>query len=272
IPAEAGDGRRWLHTSPEFPMKRLLASGSGDIYQICPVFRDGEQGRWHNPEFTLLEWYRLGMEEQALAMEVCELVAELAREAEGPLANLESEPAVISYREAYRRHAGVDPFEDETGAIAEAAIRVTGTGGPLDWGRNDWLDLLGSLKVYPALGHGRPAVVTEFPADQAALARVHPGSPPTAARFEVVLGGVEIANGFHELSDPEEQLRRFRVETEERQGQGLPPVPWDPQLISALEAGLPDCAGVALGLDRLIALVLGCDGIGPVTAFPWDRA
>lgn len=272
IPAETASGRRWLHTSPEFPMKRLLAAGSGDIWQLCPVFRDGEQGRWHNPEFRLLEWYRLGFDDRRLAGEVVELVTMVCREAGGPLASLSDEPEWISYRDAFRQQAGVDPLQDSDERIAEAAIEAVGAGAPTDWTRNDWLDLLGSTRVFPALGRGRVTVLTDFPPDQAALARLRPTDPPVAARFELFLDGVELANGFHELTDPAEQRRRFEAENRDREAAGQRAIPLDEGLLSALKAGMPDCAGVALGLDRLIALALGAGSLADVTAFPWDMA
>lgn len=272
VHAETVDGRRWLHTSPEFPMKRLLAAGSGDIYQICPVFRDGERGRWHNPEFRMLEWYRLGLDDRALAREACELITAVCRAGQGPLAAIDEAPQWLSYRDAFRREAGIDPFADSDETIAEAAIAVLGTGGPTDWTRADWLDLLGGSRVFPALGHGRVTVLTDFPPEQAALARVKDSEPPVAARFELFLGGVELANGFHELSDAAEQRRRFEAENRARTAAGHAAMPLDEALLSAMAAGLPDCAGVALGLDRLLALTLGATSLADVMAFPWDRA
>lgn len=272
VAATTAGGPAWLHTSPEFPMKRLLAAGTGDIFQICPVFRDGESGRWHNPEFTLLEWYRLGLDERQLAGEVCALVHRLVDVAASGTRPPLGEPQWLSYGEAFRQHAGVDPFQDSDETVAEAAIQVTGAGGPAEWSRADWLDLLGSLRVFPALGRGHVAVLTDFPAEQAALARIRSGVPPTAARFELFLDGVELANGFHELSDPVEQRRRFAAEAERRQNQGLPAVAVDEKLLAALDAGLPDCAGVAVGLDRLMALALGQADIQSVLSFSWPRA
>ncbi len=262
-----GGGQRWLHTSPEFPMKRLLAAGSGDIWQLCTVFRDGERGRWHNPEFSLLEWYRLGLDEYQMAAEVVTLIEMLA---EG---YRELAPAqYLTYREAFVCHAGLDPLAASDDEVAEAAMRVVATGGPGRWQRSDWLDLLGGAVVYPALGRGHLAVLTDYPADQAALARIKPGNPPLAARFEVFLDGVELANGFHELTDAQEQRRRFEADLACRRQAGKAIVAQDECLLSALEYGLPDCAGVALGLDRLLALLLGCDSLAGVMAFDFTRA
>ncbi|MDQ2068525.1 EF-P lysine aminoacylase EpmA [Natronospira bacteriovora] len=270
VPATTLGGPAWLHTSPEFPMKRLLAAGMGDIYQICPVFRDGEVGQWHNPEFTLLEWYRLGLDERELALEVCELIQAVMQRGAAPRHLAATE--WLTYRDAFRHHAGVDPAMDSDETVAEATIQATACGGPSDWSRADWLDLLGSTRVFPALGQGRITVVTDFPADQAALARLRPGDPPTAARFEVFLAGVELANGFHELADAAEQRARFEAEAARRRDRGLPTVAMDENLLAALDAGLPDCAGVALGLDRLFALALGQPDIQSVLTFSWDRA
>jgi elongation factor P--(R)-beta-lysine ligase len=263
----SGRGARWLHTSPEFPMKRLLAAGAGDIYQLCTVFRDGETGRWHNPEFKLLEWYRLGFDDRRMAEETAELIAcLLAGSRRLP------PPEFVTYRDAFLAHAGIDPLTAGTEAVVEAAIQAVGTGGPTDWTRADWLDLLGSARVYPALGRGQLTVLTDYPVEQAALARLKPGDPPTAARFEVFLDGLELANGFHELGDVTEQGRRFEAENEARRARGLPELPVDRRLLAALAHGLPDCAGVALGFDRLVALAIGARHIDEVLPFPDHRA
>ena len=266
IPAETVTGRVYLHTSPEFPMKRLLAAGSGDIYQICPVFRDGEQGPWHNPEFQLLEWYRLAQDERMLAQECGELIRTVLSETRQRPIRFQT------YAEAFQAHAGLDPLETDTETLAETVVTMTGTAAPVEWERQDWLDLLGSLRVYPALGRGEITVLTDYPAEQAALARVRDGDPPTAARFEVFVDGIELANGFHELQDAEEQARRFEAENRARRQQGLPEIPLDDHLLAALRAGLPDCAGVALGVDRLLALVVGARELTEVLSFPRDRA
>jgi len=270
--ANSVSGRRWLHTSPEFPMKRLLAAGSGDIYQICPVFRDGERGVWHNPEFTMLEWYRLDLDDYALAREASELIAQLLRQDGEQTRLLDESPQWLTYREAFRQHAGIDPFADTDEVISEACIAAVGAGGPVHWTRSDWLDLLGSTRVFPALGRGRVTVLSDFPPEQAALARIRPNDPPTAARFELFLDGVELANGFHELSDAKEQRRRFDSENQARRAQGEERVPLDESLLAAMESGLPDCAGIALGLDRLLAIILGRQGLDDVLSFPWERA
>jgi elongation factor P--(R)-beta-lysine ligase len=259
-------GRFFLSTSPEFPMKRLLAAGSGDIYQLCKVFRDGERGRWHNPEFTLLEWYRLGFDDAALMTEVDALLGELLAP-ERPLEAAER----ASYAEVMRRHAGVDPHAASDEELERAAVdHGVAVGTALD--RDAKLDLLMGLVVGPKLGRGRPCFVCDYPVSQASLARLKPGFPPVAARFELYLDGIELANGFHELSHAREQRDRFVRDLEMRRARGQIEPPMDEKLLAALEAGLPDCAGVALGFDRLVALALGAARLSQAMAFPIDRA
>lgn len=259
-------GPLYLHTSPEFPMKRLLAAGAGDIWQLCKVFRAGETGRWHNPEFTLLEWYRLGFDHHRLMDEVAELVAEL-------VPGLGAAAERLSYREAFERHAGFDPFTADP-AVCRAALAASGRESPpagaLD--RDGWLDLVAAELVYPALGGGRLTFIYDYPASQAALARVRPGHPPVAERFEALVAGIELANGFHELADAAEQRRRFEQDRAWRRAHGLPDVAMDERLLMALEQGLPDCAGVALGFDRLVMLAAGAGSLAEVLAFPSERA
>jgi elongation factor P--(R)-beta-lysine ligase len=260
------DGRFFLSTSPEFAMKRLLAAGLGDIFQLCKVFRDGERGRWHNPEFTMLEWYRLGYDDAALMSEVEGLVATLL-EPERALAPAER----LSYAEALRRYAGIDPHVASDRELELAAARHgTAVAGSLD--RDARLDLLMGLVVGPKLGCDRPCFVCDYPASQASLARLKPGSPAVAARFELYLDGVELANGFHELVDAREQRARFERDLLTRRARGQIEPPMDERLLAALEAGMPDCAGVALGFDRLVALALGADRLSDAMAFPIDRA
>ena len=259
-------GEFYLHTSPEYSMKRLLASGSGDIYQICKVFRDAERGRWHNPEFTMIEWYRLGFDDAALMDEVEALVVKLFEP------QRRFEPAErLSYAAALARHAGVDAHHSNDAQLS-AAAQAHGIVCDAQLDRNAKLDLLMGLIVGPKLGLGRPCFVCDYPASQAALARVKPGLPAVAARFELYLDGVELANGFHELQDPAEQRRRFNQDLELRTKRGLPRRPLDEHLLAALEAGLPECAGVALGFDRLVALALGSDALAGAMAFTIDNA
>ena len=251
----------YLHTSPEFPMKRLLAAGSGSIYQICKVFRRGEFGRWHHPEFTLLEWYRIGLDHYALMDEMDVFLGEMLG---CPAAER------ISYQAIFLQQIGIDPFTAETVALREQAM-VLGIGeiphlDPTD--RDAWLDLLLTHRVTSTLGReGKPTFLYDYPASQAALATVRPGPPAVAERFEVYVKGVELANGYHELRDAEELRRRFIADNEHRRLLGLPLVPYDKRLLAALEEGLPACAGVALGVDRLLMIQMGAVSIAEVLAF-----
>jgi elongation factor P--(R)-beta-lysine ligase len=259
-------GRFFLSTSPEFAMKRLLAAGSGDIYQLCKVFRDGERGRWHNPEFTLLEWYRLGFDDAELMTEVEALVGELL----APERSLEVAER-LSYADAMRRHAGLDPHSASDDELALAAARC-GADSVAALDRDARLDLLMGLVVGPKLGRDRPCFVCDYPASQASLARLKPGVPSVAARFELYLDGIEIANGFHELTNAREQRERFVRDLDARRARGQTEPAIDERLLAALEAGVPDCAGVALGFDRLLALALGAERLSQAIAFPIDRA
>jgi lysyl-tRNA synthetase class 2 len=254
----------YLHTSPEFAMKRLLAAGIGPIYQIARVFRDGERGRLHNPEFTLIEWYRPGVDHHALMDEIEALLSLLLGT---------SVCARTSYREAFLQHAGLDPHSAGIHELREHARRL-GLNFPetAETHPNDYLDLILSHCVAPHLGIERPTFVYHFPESQAALARVRPGTPPLAERFELFIHGMEIANGFHELTDAAEQRRRFEMEQERRRGMGLPVIPMDERLLAALAHGLPPCAGVALGFDRLMMIRAGVEDIAEVLAFPVERA
>ena len=259
----------YLHTSPEFAMKRLLAAGSGCIYQIARVFRDGEAGRRHNPEFTLLEWYRVGFDHHRLMDEVAELVTMLLA---GRLALAEAER--LSYRALFQRHLNLDPHR---ASVAELKVRAEAREVPVPPGMpasetDPWLDLLLTHWIEPRLDPGRLTFVYDYPVSQAALARLRPGDPPVGERFELYVGGVELANGFHELGDAAEQRRRFEAENAARRTRGLPAMPMDENLLAALEAGLPDCAGVALGFDRLVMLAAGKGALAEVLAFPLDRA
>ena len=259
--AQAG----YLHTSPEFPMKRLLAAGAGPIYQICRVFRPGELGRHHNPEFTMLEWYRPGFDHHRLMEEVGELVATAApsgRRAE-----------YLSYGEAFAAALGVDPHTASLEELGDCVRRsVAGIAPDAVGDRDEMLDLLMSHVVAPGLGRERLTFLYDFPESQAALARVRPGNPPVAERFELFMEGLEIANGFHELTDAAEQRRRFEHDLQRRAGRGQRTVPMDERLLAALEAGMAPCAGVALGVDRLVMVALGAERIQEVMAFPVDRA
>jgi lysyl-tRNA synthetase class 2 len=259
-------GEFYLQTSPEYAMKRLLAAGSGDIFQICKVFRDEERGRWHNPEFTLIEWYRQGFDDAALMDEVEALAGTLL----GPQRTLP--PAErLSYAAALERHAGVDAHRSSDADLTAAAQRH-GIVCDAALDRDAKLDLLMGLIVGPQLGRDRPCFVCDYPASQAALARLKPGTPPVAARFELYLDGVELANGFHELQDPAEQRARFDRDLKKRGERGQTQRPVDENLLAALEHGMPDCAGVALGFDRLVALALGVERLELALTFGIDNA
>jgi lysyl-tRNA synthetase class 2 len=259
-------GVRYLATSPEFAMKRLLAAGSGDIYQICKVFRDEEIGRWHNPEFTMLEWYRVGFDDAALMTEVEDLVRVLLAPAR------ELAPAErLTYSQALERHAGVAAHTASEAELAAAAV-AHGIVCDAALDRDARLDLLMGLVVGPRLGVGRPTFVCDYPASQASLARLKPGLPRVAARFELYLDGIELANGFHELGCADEQRLRFQQDRDVRRARGQREPPLDEHLLAALAAGLPECAGVALGLDRLAALAVGAASLQEIIAFPIDRA
>jgi lysyl-tRNA synthetase class 2 len=256
----------YLQTSPEFPMKRLLAAGSGPIYQICRVFRDGEAGRLHNPEFSLLEWYRPGFDHHRLMDEVAALVSAVAQR---PLAQRR-----VSYRELFLELLRLDPHTADVRALRACALAQGVPGAAeLRFERSDpWLDLLLTHCVEPRLEPQVMTFVFDYPVSQAALARVRADEPAVAERFELYLGGMELANGFHELTDAAEQSARFRRDLAQRAAAGLEPVPMDLYLLAALEAGLPDCSGVAVGLDRLLMWLTGAEHIREVLAFDLERA
>jgi elongation factor P--(R)-beta-lysine ligase len=257
--------RLFLHTSPEYAMKRLLAAGVGDIYQVCHVARALESGRVHNPEFTLLEWYRVGFSLGQLMDEV-EL---LVRGVLGSSAEASAER--LSYREVFLRELGLDPFEATTAQLARAAAPLDlNPGTPLD--RDGYLELLMGSLIGPRLGKQRLTFIYGYPASQAALARLDPVDPRSAYRFELYARGIELANGFHELAAPAEQRARFEADNAARHRAGLPVHDLDERLLAALASGLPDCAGVALGLDRLLMLASGARHIDEVLAFPTRRA
>lgn len=255
----------FLHSSPEYAMKRLLADGSGDIYQVCHVVRGAESGRHHNPEFTLIEWYRVGCSLARLMDEVEALVRVLLG---AGAAERTSER--LSYREAFVRELGLDPLTAPTAALAQAAQPLGLAGAEPD--RDECLELLMGALVGPRLGRGRFTFVRGYPASQAALARLDPSDPRTAERFELYCDGVELANGFHELAAAEELRHRFARDNAQRLRRALPVSAPDERLLAALAFGLPDCAGVALGFDRALMLAVGAAHIEEVLAFPTARA
>jgi lysyl-tRNA synthetase class 2 len=272
--ALAGATRGFLHTSPEYAMKRLLAAGSGDIWQFCHVMRGDERSRLHNSEFALLEWYRVGFDLPRLIDEVVALV-EYVVAAAAPTGVRTTARAVeqLSYCDAFQRTLDLDPLEAPLGALraATAPFGVAAT-TLATLTRDELLDLLLSVAVGPTLGRSRWTFLTHWPASQAALARLDPRDPRVAHRFELYAEGVELANGFHELLDAAEQRARFEQDRAERRRRGLPDIAADERLLAALASGLPDCAGVALGFDRLVMLALGASCIDDIIAFPAELA
>ncbi len=258
-PGHADGLSLYLHTSPEFPMKRLLAAGSGPIYQISKVFRQGEAGRRHNPEFTMLEWYRPDIDHHALMDEVAMLA--------GPLLGLDVNAEKLTYREAFQRHLQIDPLESTVDELQRCVTAIGLVGFEEERDRDLLLELLLSHRIEPELGRDGLCFLYDYPASQAALARLSQDDPRVAERFELYYRGVELANGFHELADAKEQRERFNAEQETRKRQGLESVPMDERLLAALEEGLPACSGVALGLDRLVMLAVGADSLEQVMAF-----
>ncbi|MEW8426144.1 MAG: EF-P lysine aminoacylase EpmA [Candidatus Thiodiazotropha sp.] len=256
----------YLHTSPEFAMKRLLAAGSGAIYQICKVFRNGEYGPRHNPEFSLLEWYRPGLDYHQLMDEVAQLVNTLTKQ---PM-SVER----LSYAELFEDYLDLNPHLATGDQLRQCAISqgVAGAEQLAIEDRDGWLDLLMSHLIEPRLGQGGMTFVYDYPASQAALARIREESTPVAERFELYMEGIEIANGFQELTGAEEQHRRFEDDNHRRRQSHQTAVPMDQNLLAALTAGLPDCSGVALGLDRLQMVLTGVADIRQVVTFDISRA
>lgn len=258
----AGGQTLYLTTSPEYAMKRLLAAGYPDIYSIARVFRDSELGRRHEPEFTLIEWYRRDFDLAEMARETCELIAAvLDRPA------LATERESIGYRQAFADIAGVDALAAPLAALVDLAETDTGLRAALGDDRDAWLDLLLSTRIAPAFPDDRLTVLSHYPASQAALARLDESDPAVALRFEVFLGEIELANGYVELADAEEQRQRFELEQAKRHAAGRPSLPLDAAFLAALESGLPDCAGVAVGFERLHMLYAGADEIADVITF-----
>jgi elongation factor P--(R)-beta-lysine ligase len=257
---------RWLRTSPEFPLKRLLAAGVGDCYELGRVFRDGEAGGRHNPEFTMLEWYRVGWTLEPLIDETVALV-------QAALAMIGREATVsqVSFRDLYLQRLGFDPMTADIEAVRNAAAGIAINGEGLT--RDDWLDLLMTHRLQPAFGRDDIHVVYDYPASQSALARVvERDGVPVAERFELYLGPLELANGYHELTDAVEQRARFGRDVAVRQARGDHAPPLDEGLLAALGQGMPACAGVALGVDRLLMAMLDTPRIADVLAFDFARA
>lgn len=261
VPAEGGS--RYLQTSPEYAMKRLLAAGAPDIYQICKAFRAGEVGRRHNPEYTLLEWYRLGIDHYALIREVAELICSVT-----DIDGWQSWP----YRTLFEYLLSVDPITASHDALIAVAAQRCGD-IPADLDRDEVLDLLMSHVVEPAIADWGLVFIVDYPASQAALARqIHAADATVGARFEAYVNGIELANGYWEASDADELRRRFEADNGVRRQRGLAERPIDERLLGAMAAGMPDCAGVALGVDRLLACKLKQSDIRPLMAFDWSAS
>ncbi len=253
----------YLQSSPEYHMKRLLAAGSGPIFQVSPVFRAGEQGRYHNPEFSMLEWYRPGFTLDQLKAEVADLVM---------LVLNCPPPQTHSYRSLFQQLLSLDPWRDSSERLCEAAASVSGL-SPTELDRDEALDVLMSHCIEPHLKERGPVFITDYPPSQAALARtVEKDGVTVARRFELYVEGVELCNGYHELTDAREQAERFRLDNVERERKGRPAMAPDERLLAALADGVPECCGVALGLDRLLMLATGASHIEQVLAFPVARA
>jgi lysyl-tRNA synthetase class 2 len=269
VTAHLGAEELFLHTSPEYAMKRLLAAGSGDIYQLCHVFRAEERSALHNPEFTMLEWYRLGYSMNQLIDEIAALL-DAAMHACGaagrPLRRLR-------YRDAFSQCFGVDPLEAPRERLAELALEAGLTGDAASTlTRDGLLDFLVGVRLGPTLGQDCWLALTHYPASQAALAQLDPEDPALALRFEMYADGVELANGFQELANAAEQAARFAEDNRERAARGLPQRAADERLLAALEAGLPACAGVAVGFDRLLMIATGARRIDDVIPFTIEQA
>lgn len=276
-----GDNALYLQTSPEFAMKRLLAAGADAIWQLTRSFRKDETGRFHNPEFAILEWYRAGDDHHDQMTFVERLVRHVAAQAAEhgagtePLARLAEPIRRLRYDDAFAEFAGMPVLGRETAELAELArthgVTVPESLASGDGDRDDWLNLLLAEIVEPALAEQGAVFLYDYPASQAALAKVSDGPPPVAERFELYLDGIEICNGYHELTDADELARRMQQQSDRRRAAGLPPLPVESRLLEAMRASLPDCAGVALGLDRLVMWSLGRASVAEVIPFPFDR-
>lgn len=261
-PGDSKGKSLYLQTSPEYAMKRLLCAQSGSIYQICKAFRNEEQGRFHNPEFTMLEWYRVGFDHWQLMDEIETLISGI----------LDTEKFErLSYLETFRTHLRFDPINCSD-MVLVATARDYGLVGLENHNRDSVLQFLFSQEIEPKIGQTSPCFIYDFPASQAALAKLSPVDPKVAERFELYYKGVELANGFNELQSVEEQKQRFLADNETRERLGIEPAKLDDKFLAALEHGLPNCAGVAMGLDRLLMLMTGADKIGEVLAFDVVRA
>lgn len=253
----------YLQTSPEYHMKRLLAAGSGPIFQLSKSFRKDEQGRLHNPEFTMLEWYRPGFNHHALMDEMQEFLQTILQC---------SSVDRMSYADMFLKYLHFNPHQATIADVQQLAVQLEM--GNLDLGddKDPWLQVLMLHFIEPQLGAAQPIMIYDFPASQAALAKIRKDNDHLAERFEVYYRGIELANGFHELTDHEEQRQRFFNDLAKRRELGLPDIPLDPHFLAALSHGLPACSGVAVGIDRLIMLALQKSSIAEVISFTYDHA
>jgi len=259
---EAGQ-KLWLQTSPEFGMKRLIAAGMKSIYQITRAFRGGESGDRHNPEFTMVEWYRAGDDYDAGMRLLGDLAGEILDR---------GAPTRLTYQEAFCRYANIDPFDTPQEGLAEAAANVSGQEPDYDAPKDALLDMLLVKRVEPQLGTVEPVILYDYPASQSALARVRPGDTPVAERFELYVDGIELANGYHELLDADVLRLRSQMINTSRHLAGKPVLPETSRLLAAMDHGLPPCSGAALGFDRLVMVATGAKSLRDVVAFPIDRA
>lgn len=263
IPVTHQHDKLFLQTSPEYAMKRLLAANSGSIYQISKAFRYGDLGKLHNPEFTLLEWYRVGFDHHALMTEMDDLLQQI----------LKTAPAErITCAALYEKYLGIQVHSVTTTELFACVQENISLAADTPLAHNTCLELLFTHCIEPHIGKDRPVFLYDFPVPQAALAKIRDGEPPVASRFEVYFKGIELANGFHELQNAQEQRQRFKIDLAYRAEHELPEVPMAEEFLAALEHGLPDCAGVALGVDRLVMLALGFESLAEVISFSYEQA
>ena len=284
VPVQSRSGttvkKMFLQTSPEFAMKRLLASGAKAVYQITPAFRVGESGPLHNPEFTIVEWYRTDdtyYDQMAFTEELTVGFLKQAGELTGntdDMVRFDRPFPRATYDKCFRDVFGQTVLDRPTDELRELAVSksLAIPKSLSEEDRDGWLNFLLAETVEPRLAQQAGVFVHDYPASQAALARIRPDNPPVAERFELYLRGIEICNGYQELTDADELRRRIDGQSQLRANTGLPPLPTESRLLEAMDAGLPDCAGVALGFDRLLMIGLGLSTIDDVVAFPFQRS
>ena len=255
----------FLHTSPEYCMKRLLSAGYPDIYEICKVFRDAEVGRHHQPEFTMVEWYRLNFALKDIMQDTIDFIAKLIN-----TESFDKPPMFLSHAEVFSEFVGIDSMTADIDTLAQTVSADDQLKMSLDDNRDNWLNLIFVEKIARNIPSDRLTVIYHYPASQAALARICPNDTSVADRFEIFAGALELANGYVELVDPKEQISRFEIDQSIRKQTGKPQRQLDEALIEALQSGLPACAGVAVGLDRLHMLNEGSDDIRETLSFPFE--